>query len=103
VKEDWSEMRLDVLKQSLAETGKGRMKIFGHSMEPLVKHGSVLDFAVSQWGYELGDVVFCKVRGRYLVHKITKKRLDGDHYEYLISNNKGHDNGWTGIIYGKVI
>jgi len=40
------------------------------------------------------------VNGRYVdAHKITKR--DGD--RYLISNNHGHDNGWTRIIYGKVV
>ena len=40
------------------------------------------------------------MKGRYIdAHKITKK--DGD--KYLISNNKGHDNGWTRAVYGKVV
>lgn len=50
--------------------------------------------------YEVGDIVFCKVRGRYIdAHLITKK----NHRGYMISNNHGHDNGYASIIYGKVI
>ena len=48
-------------------------------------------------------IVFCKVRGRYIdAHKITKISQQGNIIKYLISNNKGHDNGWTTIIYGRV-
>ena len=54
--------------------------------------------------YEVGDIVFCKVKGRYIdAHLITKKRVDGDGLKYLISNNHGRDNGWTSAVFGKVI
>jgi hypothetical protein len=42
------------------------------------------DLATAQNAYEVGDIVFCKVGGRYIdAHKITKKADDG---RYLISN-----------------
>ena len=51
--------------------------------------------------YEVGDVVFCKVRGRYIdAHKITAINPKRG---YKISNNHGHDNGWAKQIYGKVV
>lgn len=51
--------------------------------------------------YAVGDVVFCKVKGRMIdAHFITKIRSDG---AYLIANNHGHENGWTSTIYGYVI
>jgi hypothetical protein len=87
------------LKRSLEETGKGRMKCFGSSMKPILPNPSTCEFERKD-SYEIDDIVFCKVNGRYIdAHKITKR--DGD--RYLISNNHGHDNGWTRIIYGKVI
>lgn len=54
--------------------------------------------------YEVGDIVFCKVRGRYIdAHKITKKEKHGNSFRYMIANNHGHENGWTRQIYGKVV
>jgi phage repressor protein C with HTH and peptisase S24 domain len=88
-----------MLKKSLTETGVGTMKCFGSSMLPILPNPSTCDYERSV-EYKIGDIVFCKVNGRYIdAHKITKK--DGE--RYLISNNHGHDNGWTRIIYGRVI
>jgi len=75
------------------------MKCFGNSMTPKLKSGSLLRFKKCE-EYEVGDIVFCKVRGRYIdSHLITKK----SHGKYMISNNHGHENGWTRQVYGKVI
>ncbi len=88
------------LKQDLLQTGMGTMKCFGNSMLPLLTNPSV-NFYRRQDGYAVGDIVFCKVKGRYIdAHKITKIDAQG---RYLISNNHGYDNGWTGIIYGRVV
>jgi phage repressor protein C with HTH and peptisase S24 domain len=88
------------LKDNLTKTGMGLMKVFGNSMMPKIKSGSTLTFQVSDV-YQKGDVVFSKVGGKYIdAHQITKVAKDG---RYLISNNKGHDNGWTRTIYGKVV
>lgn len=87
------------LKKSLAETGTGTMKCFGNSMLPKLSNPSVCTYIV-QDNYEIGDIVFCKIKGRYIdAHLITKK----DGARYMISNNHGYDNGWTKTIYGKVI
>lgn len=88
------------LRRSLEETGGGTMKCFGPSMLPLLPNPS-LNTYVRQDGYEVGDIVFCRVRGRYIdAHRITRKGADG---RYLISNNHGHDNGWTRTVYGRVV
>jgi phage repressor protein C with HTH and peptisase S24 domain len=88
------------LKKELDEVGTGKMKCFGNSMTPLLENGGLLTFKKCE-DYDVGDIVFCKVKGRYIdAHKITKKNpVKG----YLISNNHGHDNGWTKTIYGKMI
>lgn len=79
------------------------MKVHGNSMLPLIKSGSTLTFEPCD-DYEVGDIVFCKVRGRFIdAHKITKKDLMGGTYRYMISNNQGYDNGWTKQVYGKVV
>lgn len=88
------------LLDDLAQTGIGRMKVFGHSMMPKIKSGSVLTFQ-KQDTYRVVDVVFSKIRGNFIdAHQITKIDSQG---RYLISNNKGHDNGWTTLVFGKVI
>lgn len=88
------------LKQDLAKNGKGTMKCFGSSMTPILQNAT-LNFYEVKDDYEVGDIVFCKVKGRYIdSHLVTKKADDG---RYLISNNHGHDNGWTRTIYGKVV
>lgn len=88
------------LKISLETTGKGNMKAFGSSMLPILKSGSLLTFEKAS-EYKIGDIVFCKVKGRYIdAHKIVKTDANKG---FLIANNHGHENGWTRTIYGKVI
>lgn len=88
------------LKNELSTTGTGKMKAFGNSMLPILKSGSLLTFTESA-GYNIGDIVFCKVKGRYIdAHKII--RIDTSK-GFLIANNHGFENGWTRTIYGKVI
>jgi len=92
--------KYEALKIKLAATGSGQMKCFGSSMVPILKSGSLLTF-IKQEKYEIGDIVFCKVKGRYIdAHKITKIDSDG---KYMIANNHGFENGWTKIIYGKAV
>lgn len=83
------------------ESGKiGEMKCFGNSMTPIIKSGSLLTFE-SKSEYEIGDVVFCKIKGRFIdAHKVIKKDVEKG---YLIANNHGYENGWTKKIYAKVI
>jgi hypothetical protein len=88
------------LKQELEESGEGSMKCFGQSMVPILKSGSKLTF-VKQENYEIGDIVFCKVRGRWIdAHLITKIHPK---LGYMIANNHGWENGWTKTIFGKAI
>ena len=88
------------IKEELDTNGTGKMKCFGNSMTPILKSASLLTFQ-KQETYNIGDIVFCKVRGRLIdAHLITKMDKNKG---YMISNNHGHDNGWTHTIYGKVI
>ena len=87
------------LKKELEEIGTGKMKAFGSSMLPIIKSGSLLTF-IKKEEYDINDIVFCKVKGRYIdAHKVTKKDTQNG---YMIANNKGYENGWTKIIYGCV-
>ena len=87
--------------EELATRGLTVMRVFGNSMTPIIRNGSTLTFQRFDEGYEVGDIVFCKVSGRYIdAHLITSKN---DQRGYIISNNHGHDNGWTKRIFGKVV
>lgn len=88
------------LKEELSTIGVGKMKAFGNSMLPILKSGCLLTFKKEE-DYEIDDIVFSKVKGRYIdAHKIIKKDPNKG---YLIANNHGFENGWTKTIYGKVI
>jgi SOS-response transcriptional repressor LexA len=88
------------LKAELAAAGTSKMKAFGNSMLPILKSGSSLTFSTAP-EYQVGDIVFCKVRGRYIdAHKIVKTDAGKG---FLIANNHGFENGWTKTIYGKVV
>lgn len=91
--------KYDRVVKELEEKGTSKMKVFGNSMTPILKSGSLLTFEKRD-DYEVGDVVISKVKGRWIdAHKITKKSEKG----YLISNNHGWDNGWTRKVFGKVV
>lgn len=92
--------KFERLKSELASAGTGKMKAFGFSMLPILKSGTLLTF-VKAPDYEIGDIVCCKVKGRYIdAHKIIKKDANKG---FLIANNHGFENGWTKMIYGRVI
>lgn len=73
----------------------------GNSMVPLIKSGQKHKLApVKLDEVNPGDIVYCKVQGKLYTHKVFKTdSVKG----CLIGNNKGHINGWTKHIYGKVI
>lgn len=88
------------LKLELETTGTGKMKCFGNSMLPILKSGSLLTFKKEE-NYKIKDIVFCKVKGRFIdAHKIIKTDANKG---FLIANNHGYENGWTHIIFGKAI
>ena len=91
--------KYEKLKRDLEQAGTGQMRCAGNSMLPILTNPSTCVYA-SQASYAVGDIVFCKVRGRYIdAHKVVRVAADG---QYLIANNKGHENGWTAKVYGRV-
>lgn len=88
------------LLKDIKDTGSGKMKVFGQSMKPKILSGSTLTYQKAD-AYEVGDVVCCKVKGRFIdAHLVTKKDATG---RYMIANNHGYQNGWTRNILAKVI
>jgi hypothetical protein len=73
----------------------------GNSMEPIIKSGQEHLLSPTNWeDCNEGDIVYCKVRGRFYTHLVKGKNLDRG---LLIGNNKGGINGWTKKVYGKVV
>lgn len=85
--------------QQLKEGKEVSFRPVGNSMEPRIKSKQLVTLSPDVSNVVVGDVVLCKVNGNILCHLVTA--IQGDRYQ--ISNNKGHINGWTKNVYGKVI
>lgn len=73
----------------------------GNSMTPLLFSNQEHKLQpVHYTQVEVGDIVFCKVRGRYYTHLVT---ATNEQKGVQISNNKGFVNGWTKQVFGLVI
>lgn len=76
----------------------------GHSMTGKVDDGQLVtvepvSMASRFTQLAVGDVVLCRVNGKEYLHLI--KAVKGVRYQ--IGNNKGHVNGWTTQVFGKVV
>ena len=88
-----------MILQTLINDGEVSFRPKGNSMTPKIQSGDLVKVKnILPELYRVGDVVYCKVKGSYLLHLITS--IDGDRYQ--ISNNHGYVNGWIGVncIYG---
>jgi len=89
----------DFAIKQLQEGNAAVIKPVGGSMKGRVESGSKVTVEpIDLNELEVGDIVLCKVKGRQFLHlikAIDKKR-------FLIGNNRGGINGWTGTIYGRV-
>lgn len=89
-------------KETLLKEGKTfETSEKGNSMTPLIHSGQKHTLAPITWQECVkGDIVFCKVNGRYYTHLVlAKSEVTGAQ----IGNNHGKVNGWTKNVYGKVI
>lgn len=78
-----------------------RYKEHGNSMLPIIKSGQPVTLEpINERELKVGDIVFCKVKGNYCTHLISKIRGK----QYQISNNHNYVNGWItkNSIYGIV-
>lgn len=86
---------------AIKETGECYIQGFGGSMEPLLHSGDIFRFVlvIDQMELSKADIVFCKVNGNLLLHKIVA--INGDRFQ--IGNNKKKINGWAmrKNIFGK--
>lgn len=76
----------------------------GQSMTPIIKSKQevMVEPITKDTNLKKNDIVFCKVKGNYYIHKISAIKNDK---LFQISNNHKHVNGWISKenIYGKVI
>lgn len=71
----------------------------GNSMLPLFRSNEKHLVTPITWQEcKVGDVVFCKVRGSCMTHRVYAKE---ERRGCLIGNNHGYMNGWTKNVYGK--
>lgn len=77
----------------------------GNSMTPRIRSGQLqtLEPVADPSTIQAGDMVFCKVNGSWFTHLVTGRRKAKGKWMFKISNNHGHDNGWTSQVYGKVV
>lgn len=72
----------------------------GNSMMPIIKSRQPVKLTPITWYQcEIGDIIYCKVHGNFFTHLVKGKDQNKG---LLIGNNKGHINGWTKQVYGKV-
>jgi len=72
----------------------------GNSMMPILKSRQPVQLSPATWEQvDRGDIVYCKVRGRYYTHKVLGKNAKRG---VQIGNNRGHVNGWTKSVFGLV-
>lgn len=73
----------------------------GNSMLPIIKSKQPVKIKPITWdNVEVGDIVYCKVKGNYYTHIVSA--ID-EKKGCQISNNSGYVNGWTKNVFGKVI
>jgi hypothetical protein len=73
----------------------------GNSMVPLIHSNQEHVLAPATWEQcQPGDIVYCKVHGRKFTHLVKAR---DEQRGLQIGNNKGHINGWTKQVYGKVV
>ena len=93
--------------EELVKGKVGRITGIGNSMTPILKSRQpvIVSPITEDMTFEKNDIVFCKVKGNYYLHKICSMRIvDNDKEQFLIGNNHGHMNGWVNKekVYGKV-
>jgi hypothetical protein len=94
-------MNLNWKRDALAKGETIETSEKGNSMTPLIHSGQKFRLAPCTLDEcRVGDIVYCKVHGRYFTHIVKAKNLDRG---AQIGNNHGHINGWTKNIFGKVI
>ena len=87
-------MRKNYVLETLLDKGEVSWKPKGNSMAGKISSGEeVFVKKVPLNALRVGDAVYAKVKGSYYLHLLSA--INEKENKYLISNNKGRDNGWT--------
>jgi hypothetical protein len=76
----------------------------GSSMIPHIQNGA--EVTVERTTIDnvvVGDIVLCFVSGRYYLHLVAAKQVNKNGTKVKIANARGHVNGWSSKVFGKVI
>jgi hypothetical protein len=86
---------------SLASGESVKFRPHGNSMSGKIESGQLVTVepVTDLETLKVDDIVLCKVNGFQYLH-IIDSIADG---RFMIKNNKGHQNGWTKAIYGRLI
>lgn len=76
----------------------------GNSMKGKIESGDLVTVSPDLKDLDVGDIVFCKVKGTHYVHLVKAVKTEKGKKLYLIGSNKGSINGWVGSnsIFGRV-
>lgn len=100
------ETTMNQKQRAIADLRDGKITKYrghGNSMRPRILSGALVTLEpVALADVEVGDAVFCKVRGNIFVHLVTALQGGPENRRVQISNNHGHVNGWTTTVYGRV-
>jgi len=92
----WADQAIKLLQEGKMAT----IKPTGNSMKGKVDSGSIVTVEpISLDKVNINDIILCKVKGKQYLHLVKAKEKN----RVLIGNNKGFINGWTSIVYGKVV
>lgn len=94
-------MSYNIMVEKLKNKQNVSFRPRGNSMLPIIQSGNLCTLSPDLQGIGKGDIVFCKVKGNFYLHKISA--IKGEQFQ--ISNNKGFVNGWINKdkIFGKLI
>jgi len=93
----------EAIKELLAGN-KVQIRPKGNSMAGRIDSGALVTLEPCPLGDIVnGDIVLAKVKGRVLLHLVGGIVDVKNRRRFLIKNNRGRTNGWTGIVYGKVV
>lgn len=89
---NWASQHIEALRHGRTVT----FRPHGNSMQGKVESGQLctVEPVPDSSILEVGDIVLAKVHGKVYLHLIKAIRANG-HRQFLIGNNKGHENGWA--------
>ena len=95
------------VNNAIAALAKGNLAVVrphGGSMKPLIESGATVTLEPATVAdVVVGDKVLSRVGAQVFLHLVKETRCEGGQCEVLIGNNHGKINGWSGVVYGRVI